>query len=190
MLLAGAAAPSLHAQTDYYLRAGLNGSGPLVRDFIVQDVTARQSLGPIVVLGLGRPIAARYGAGVEFTLGTASLHADYGNIRSDLGSMRTMSGLATLNGGIVARMRWRAGLGFLHYFAGNAASLLASGTTRLLVGAGIDVRQPMTRTFDLTMGAGYDFHRFNSPALQSHAFSGAQGVHRVSVSVGLARRLR
>lgn len=190
VVFAASAAPSLAAQTDYYLRAGVTGSSVLVRDFIAQDVDARPSPGPVLVLGLGRSIAPRYAAGIEIGLATAGLHADYGTTRGDLGPMRTASALAMLDGGIAPGVHWRAGLGFLHYFAGDQGGVFTSGTTRLLIGGGVDYRHPMLRAVDLMVGARYDFHRFTTPMLQSHGYSGAQGVHRISLSVGLARSHR
>lgn len=189
-LLAFAVTPRLAAQTDYYLRAGATAWGTLVGDFIAQDVRARPAVAPTLVAGLGRGITARYRAGLELTASSGGLHGEYGNVRSDLGSLRTASMLGILDGIVGAGVRWQAGLGFIHYFAGDEAGLLGSATTRLLVGGGLDFRRPLLAAFDLTVAARYDFHRFTSPALRSHAYSGAQGVQRVSLSVGLARGYR
>lgn len=186
-LLAAGATPRLAAQTDLSLRVGVTGSSALVSDFIAQDVNAKASVAPSVFLDIGHPIAPRYGAGVELAATAGSLHGDYGDIRTDLGSVRTASALALLDGGISDGLRWRAGLGLLHYFAGDEGSVLASGTTRLLVGGGLDYRRPVLSKWDVLMSARYDFHRFSSPALRAHGYSGAQGVQRVSLSVGLAR---
>jgi hypothetical protein len=186
-LLALAPAARLAAQTDYYLRAGATGWGTLVHDFIAADVDTKASIGPLVAVGLGHSIAPRYRAGVELTLSSSALHTDYGSVTTDLGSARTGSALAFLDGGVSGGLRWQAGLGFLHYFAGAAGGLLEESATRLLVGGGLDYRRPLLAAWDLTVAARYDFHRFNTPALKAHGFSGGQGVQRVSLAIGLAR---
>ena len=186
-LLAVAMTHRLAAQTDYYLRAGATAWGTLVGDFIAQDVRAKPGVAPMVVGGVGHSIAARYRAGLELTASSGSLHSEYGDVRGDLGSLRTASMLGFLDGMVAGGVRWQAGLGFIHYFAGDEAGILKSATTRLLVGGGLDFRRPLLAAFDLTVAARYDFHRFTTPALRSHGYSGAQGVQRVSLSIGLAR---
>ncbi len=186
-LLALAPAARLAAQTDYYLRAGATGWGTLVHDFIGADVDTKASVGPLLALGLGHSIAPRYRAGVELTLSTSPLRTEYGSVTADLGSARTVSALALLDGGVSSGLRWQAGLGFLHYFAGESGGLLEESATRLLVGGGLDYRRPLVAAWDLTIAARYDFHRFSTPALRAHGFSGSQGVQRVSLAIGLAR---
>ena len=189
-LLAVAMAHRLAAQTDYYLRAGATGSSTLVGDFIAQDVRTKAAVAPTLVAGFGHGIATRYRVGLELAASSGGLHSDYGDVHGDLGSLRTASMLGFLDGAVGGGVRWQAGLGFIHYFAGNEAGLLASATTRLLVGGGLDFRRPLLAAFDLTIAARYDFHRFTTPVLQSHGYSGAQGVQRVSLSIGLARGYR
>jgi hypothetical protein len=189
-LLATGVAPRLAAQTDYYLRAGAIGWGTLVHDFIAQNVDTKPSVGPTLFAGIGHTIAPRYRAGVELAASSGALRSEYGAVSGDLGSLRTASLLALLDGAISGGLRWQAGLGLLHYFAGDQAGLLASGTTRLLVGGGVDFRRPLLRSVDLTIAARYDFHRFTTPTLKSHGYSGAQGVQRVSLSLGVARGFR
>lgn len=189
-LLAVAVTHRLAAQTDYYLRAGATAWSTLVGDFIAQDVRTKPAMAPTLVAGLGHGIATRYRAGFELAVSSGGLHTEYGTVRGDLGSLRTASMLGFLDGAIGGGVRWQAGLGFIHYFAGNEAGLLASATTRLLVGGGLDFRRPLLAAFDLTIAARYDFHRFTTPALKSHGYSGAQGVQRVSLSIGLARGYR
>lgn len=186
-LLAAGAAPRLAAQTDVSLRVGVTGWSTLVHDFIAQDVDVKASVAPSIFLGIGHSIAPRYGAALELAATAGSLHSEYGAVRADLGSVRTASALALFDGGISGGLRWRAGLGFLHYFTGDEGSVLASGTTRLLVGGGLDFRRPVLSKWDVLIAARYDFHRFSSPALKAHGYAGAQGVQRVSLSVGLAR---
>ena len=44
--------------------------------------------------------------------------------------------------------------------------------------------------WDLMVSARYDLHRFTTEELEQRGFSQAQGVSRVSLSVGLARGIR
>lgn len=189
LLLAGLSSP-VRAQTDLSVRAGITGWGVLIHDFIAEDVDTRPSLGPMVSIGIGHPIAPRYGAGLELSVGTNNLHTDYGTTRNDLGTVRTASAVALLDGLVSSGLHWRAGLGALHYFSDSHAPFLTNGATRLLFVAGLDLRRPLLTSWDIMLAARYDFHRFTTAQLEAFGFSQSQGVQRVSVSVGLARRHR
>jgi hypothetical protein len=45
-------------------------------------------------------------------------------------------------------------------------------------------------SWDLMVSARYDFHRFTTDELKGRGFSQAQGVSRISLSVGLAQGIR
>lgn len=45
-------------------------------------------------------------------------------------------------------------------------------------------------SWDLMVSARYDFHRFTTDELERRGFSQAQGVSRISLSVGLSRGIR
>ena len=68
-LLVPAGASGLHAQTEYYARVGAVGASNLLRDVIVNEITVRQSIAPMIALGASLPIESRgYRVGLEGTL--------------------------------------------------------------------------------------------------------------------------
>jgi hypothetical protein len=176
------------AQTDYYARLGVTVATNLLRDAVVEVIHVRQSLAPTLALGASLPIAPAYRAGLEAILTTSGYHATQGSTESDLGTLRTGSVLLDLEGPIWKSITWRAGGGLISYWpADDEGVFLRGGTTRFLVGAGVDYRRPALSRWDLMVSLRYDYHRFTTDELVARGFSGSQGVQRVSASVGLAR---
>jgi hypothetical protein len=190
-LLLAAGTGALHAQTDYYARAGAMWSSVLVRDVLVTEVTIQQSIVPMVALGAALPIAPGYRAGIEATLTSGGLSAEQDGAEAELGTLRTASVLLGLEGPIWRTIRWRVGLGGLLYWPSEDRGIfLQGGPVRFLAGAGADWRRPVMPSWDLMISARYDVHRFTTDELERRGFSQAQGVSRASLSVGLARGIR
>jgi hypothetical protein len=187
LCIAGPAAAQ--SRTDYYARVGVGYGTRLVKDEIIQEVEVRQKLGPMVALGVSVPVAGKYGAGLEATLGSGGLKASENGTDSDLGTVRTGTLILGLDGPIWQQFRWRAGVGLISYWPKEDSGIfLRGGTTRFLAGGGVDYRRPALQSWDLMVSLRYDFHRFSTDELVARGFSGTQGVQRVSVSLGLARR--
>jgi hypothetical protein len=179
------------AQTDFYARLGLTVATKLVEDDILQQIEVRQSLAPTLALGVSFPFTPSYGAGLEATVTSSGFHSTESGNQTDLGTLRTGAVMLGLDGPIWRRVRWRAGVGLLGYWPTEESGIfLRGGTTRFLVGAGLDYQQPVFPRWDLMMSVRYDFHRFTTDELVARGFSGTQGVQRVSASVGLARGRR
>jgi hypothetical protein len=190
-LLLAAGAGVLHAQTDYYARVGVVGASRLVRDFLGSEISVRQSIAPMVALGASVPISPGYRAGVEATFASGGFDAEQDGSETDLGTIRTGSVLAGLNGPIWKSVRWCVGLGGLLYWPSDESGIfLQGGPIRFLAGAGGDWRGSVMASWDLMVSARYDFHRFTTDELERRGFSQAQGVSRISLSVGLARGIR
>jgi hypothetical protein len=188
VVLTAAGLSAAEAQTDFYARFGLTGSTKLLKDDILQEVEVRQSLAPTLVLGVSLPFTPLYGAGLEATVTSSGFHSTESGSQMDLGTLRTGSILLGLDGPVWRRLRWRAGAGLLSYWPADQRGIfLRGGSTRFLVGAGLDYRQPVWPRWELMMSLRYDFHRFTTDELVTRGFSGTQGVQRVSASVGLAR---
>jgi hypothetical protein len=176
------------AQTDFYARVGLTDATKLLRDDILQEITVRQSLAPTVVLGIAVPFTPLYRVGLEATVTSSGFHSSEDGTETDLGTLRTGSLTLGLDGPVWRQVRWRAGLGLLKYLpADDNGVFLQGGSTRFLVGAGLDYRRPIMSSWDLSAALRYDFHRFTTDELVTRGFSGTQGVQRVSISLGLAR---
>ena len=188
LLFFGFAAGPVAAQTDYYARIGLTGTTRLLKDNILQEITVRQSLAPTLALGVAIPFTPLYRVGLEATITSSGFHSSEGPTDTDLGTLRTGSLLLGLDGPIWRQFRWRAGVGLLRYWPTDRSGIfLQGGSTRFLVGAGLDYRRPVMSQWDLMCGLRYDFHRFTTDELVATGFSGSQGVQRVSLSLGLAR---
>ena len=190
-LLLAAGPGALRAQTDYYARLGVVGASTLVRDVLGTEITVRQSLAPMVTAGAAMPISPGYRAGVEASLASGGFDAEQDGGSTDLGTVRTASVLVGLDGPIWKSVRWRAGLGGILYWPSEDQGIfLQGGPVRFLAVSGADWRHPVLPSWDLMVSARYDFHRFTTDELERRGFSQAQGVSRVSLSVGIARGIR
>ena len=191
-LLLPASVSGLHAQTEYYARIGAVGANNLVRDVIVDEISVRQSIAPMIALGASLPIATRgYRIGLEGTLASGKFHSHEADSNIDLGTLRTATLMLDLEGPVYRNVRWHAGLGGIQYWPADKKGIfLSGGSARFLAGAGFDYRRPVLPKWDLMTSLRYDFHRFTTDELDSRGFSQTQGVSRVSLSVGLSRSTR
>jgi hypothetical protein len=186
-----AAASTSHAQADYYARLGLTISTKLMRDRLFQEIEVRPGLAPTLVLGAALPFTPTYRAGVEATLTRFGFEAREQDTDSDLGTLLTSALVLGIDGPIAARLGWRGGVGLIRYWPSQEEGIfLQGGSTRFLVGGGIDFRPAVMQKWDLMMSLRYDFHRFTTKELATRRFTGSQGVQRVSASIGLARARR
>lgn len=183
------------AQVDYYARLGATGSTALVRDVLFTPIETKPGIAPGLFAGISIPLAPDYSIGVEGAAshgsmsGTSDDPAGEPNESVDLGGLTTLTALATLEGRVAAHLRWRAGAGLIRYEPGESEGAFArGGTTRWLVGGGLDYRAPALASWDVMLSARYDFHRFTTPELRARGFTRTQGVQRGSLSIGLARR--
>jgi hypothetical protein len=183
---------ALHGQTDYYARLGAIGASNLLRDVIVDEITVRQSVAPMLALGASLPVGPRgYRVGVEGTLASGKYHSRESDENADLGTLRTISLLVNAEGPLPAGLRWRLGVGGIKYWPSDDEGIFQQGgPIRFLMGGGVDYRRPLLASWDFMTSARYDFHRFTTDQLDDRGFSQTQGVSRVSLSVGLARSLR
>jgi hypothetical protein len=192
-LLLSVAAQRAEAQIDYFARIGATGSTRLVRDVLFDPISTKVGIAPTLFAGLSLPIAPRYRFGIEGAVArgslTGSVESEEGEEDADLGSLTTLTGMAHLEGPLgIPPLRWRVGLGLVHYAAGEDLGAFAQGgTTRYLVGAGADYRRRWFGSWDLMVSARYDFHRFTTDELRARGFTQTQSVQRGSLSLGLAR---
>jgi hypothetical protein len=191
LLIAFPTGASAQARTDYYARLGITGSTSLIQDQVIDEIEVRSSLAPTLVLGAALPFAPTYRAGIEAALTTSGYQAREEDTESDLGTLRTISMVLGIDGPISGRLGWRGGLGLIRYWPSEDEGIFQrGGSTRFLVGAGVDFRPALMRSWDLMMSLRYDFHRFTTEELKARRFTGGQGVQRVSASIGLARASR
>lgn len=191
-LLLPAGVSGLQAQTEYYARLGAVGASDLLRDVIVNEITVRQSIAPMIAIGGSLPIGDRgYRAGAEATLASGGFHSREAGASTGLGTIRTGTLMLDLEGPILERFRWRLGLGGIKYWPKDDSGIfLQGGSLRLLAGAALDYYHPVLPRWNLMTSLHYDFHRFTTDELERRGFSQTQGVSRVSLSVGLSRSSR
>jgi hypothetical protein len=191
-MLLPAGVQGLQAQTEYYARVGAVGASNMLRDVVVDQITVRQSIAPMVALGGSLPIGpGGYRVGLEGTLASGKFHSTESAAETDLGTLRTGTLMLYLGGPIASAFRWSVGLGGLRYWPADKQGVFRSGgVTRFLAGAGLDYRRPVLPKWDLMTALRYDFHRFTTGELDRRGFSQTQGISRVSLSVGLSRSIR
>jgi hypothetical protein len=191
-LLLPARASGLPAQVEYHARLGAVGASTLLRDLIVNEITVRQSIAPMIALGASLPIGPLgYRVGIEGTLASGKFHSSESGSDTDLGTLRTATLLLGVDGPLFRAFRWHAGAGGIKYWPADEEGIFrAGGTTRFLAGAGVDYRRPVLPKWDLMTTLSYDFHRFTTGELETRGFGLTQGVSRVALSVGLSRSAR
>jgi hypothetical protein len=191
-LLLPARVSGLPAQVEYHARLGAVGASTLLRDLVVNEITVRQSIAPMIALGATLPIGPLgYRAGLEGTLASGKFHSSESDSDTDLGTVRTATLLLGLEGPLFRAFRWHAGVGGIKYWPADEEGIFrAGGTTRFLAGAGVDYRRPVLPKWDLMTTLTYDFHRFTTDELEARGFAQTQGVSRVALSIGLSRSAR
>ena len=109
-LLLPAGAPTLHAQTEYHARLGAIGASTLLRDVIVDEITVRQSIAPMLALGASLPIGTQgYRVGLDGTLVSGKFHSRESGSNTDLGTLRTATLQLGLEGPMHKGFRWHVG---------------------------------------------------------------------------------
>ena len=191
-LLLPASVSGLHAQLEYHARVGAVGASNLLRDLVVNEITVRQSIAPMIALGATLPIGPLgYRVGLEGTVASGKFHSSESGSDTDLGTVRTATLLLGVEGPIFRAFRWHAGVGGIKYWPADEEGIFqAGGTTRFLAGADVDYRRPVLPKWDLMTTLSYDFHRFTTDALEARGFGQTEGVSRVALSVGLSRGAR
>lgn len=179
------------AQVGYHAAVGATWSTDIVRDVILVPITTRPGIAPTLFIGADLPLNGLYRMGLELSAGTASLTTrtpSQPNSDLDQGRITTLGALANLSGQVTPGLRWRAGLGVLHYGGPDDAGIFAEGgTLRALFGAGLDYQLSTGHGWNPVISARYDYHRFSTKELRTQGFGLEQGVQRISVSVGVTR---
>ncbi len=188
VLLAAGSTPA-GGQADYYARVGVTGSTSLVQDVLFQDIVVRQGPAPTLTVGASLPISPRHRTGLELALASGGFERqETGLPDTRLGTLRTLTATLGLDGPIARGFRYRVAVGTLSYLPAEQDGIFRrGGPTNFLAGLGADWRRPIGARWDLVAAARYDYHRFTTDELAARGFSQAQQVHRLAVSVGLAR---
>jgi hypothetical protein len=182
------AATPASGQAFVRVSAGATFGTPFVKDFIAHPVEARQSLAPTGAVLVGWPIGHDVRLAAEARYARGNWQVDDDGTTDDIASLATLALALVADGPIGGGLRWEVAVGTLRYLPGEEIGLFANGgTARWLLGAGATWRSPVASTFELVVGARYDFHGFSTSALESAGYSRSQTVHRGGLTLGLER---
>jgi hypothetical protein len=191
VVLAVAASPlPASAQLSLRLGAGATLGNSLVSKATLYDdvVSLKTGVAPTLLVGVGYPIAPRYQLVAEARLASGSLTATTEAGESDLGSLRTTSVALLAEGPLPYHLRFQVGGGVIKYSPAEAAGVFADDAPmKPMVTAGLGWVRTLRPGLDLTAGARWDLHEFTTDALQRRGWSLAQRVHRLAITVGIAR---
>lgn len=178
----------IDAQAFVRVSAGVTGGTVLVQDFIVEPVSARQSIAPTGIVSVGYALSGGYRVALEARMAIGTLEIEDRGTTDDLGGLTTLGLMLVADGPIRGFFRWEAGAGMLRYQPENEIGIFSRGGPSLwIVGAGVAWSRPVSAAMQIVAGARYDFHPFTSDRLTADDYSSHQAVHRVGLSVGLER---
>jgi hypothetical protein len=180
---------ALAAQVRAAARLGGTWSSTLAEDEIGTPITVQTGIAPTLTLSASIPSGKKYRLGLETILSTSSVDAEDDNGSTDLGSLRTVTVLATAGGpAMVTGLHWQVGAGFIKYLPSDKDGLFRQGGPGRLIGSFLlELRRPLRPGWEWTVGARYAFHQFITKELESRGFSRPQAVHRAGLEVGVAR---
>lgn len=188
LAILGHAKPARAQQPDLYLQIGAQWAAPLLHDVIAgETITTQQSIAPMLRFGAGLPVAPKVGVGIEVTFATGGYHASEPDQTVGLGNITTLSFLGNLNGPIVARLRWRIGVGMIGTLPSQDTGIFLNGSCwNALFSAGLDYYLPALKKFDVMIGARVDTHSLTPSQTTAVGFGGTQWVPQVSLGAGLS----
>jgi hypothetical protein len=189
------AASSLSAQDatprriQWSARLAATASTKLLEDQVITpiDIKVGRAWGGLV--SASYPIDS---AGHRADLEVAYTSGPYSRLENDtttkLGTLRTATVTAGVEGLVSGDFWWRVGVGFLAYLPSEKTGIFQDGApTRLVYAAGLEYRRPLSGGWTVNVAARYDYHNFITQHLKNEGYGGAQGVHRLTLSLGVGR---
>ena len=178
----------LAAQGRYALSLGGIGSSPIVTDHIFNDIELQPALAPVVTLNGSWPVSKKARLGAEASFATGNLDTKESGQSIDIGTLRSLTVTGGVEAPLAKRLWGRLGGGFIKYLPAEEEGVFQDGgPLRWVLGLGRTIAGNGNRTGSGSLGLRYDFHRFTTDELVAQGFGGTQDVHRVMISVGIAR---
>jgi hypothetical protein len=178
----------LAAQGRYGLSLGGVWSTPIVTDHIFNDIDLQPALAPAVTLNASWPVSPKARLGAEASFATGHLNSKESGQSVDIGTLRTLTVTGGVEAPLVGKLWGRLGGGFIKYLpAEDEGVFQQGGPLRWVLGLGVDYRWQWKPRWQWVAGVRYDFHRFTTDELVAQGFGGTQDVHRVMISIGIAR---
>lgn len=179
---------SAAAQGRYSLALGASWSSPIVTDHIFQTIDLQPAIAPAVTLGASWPVSAKARLGGEVSFATGHLNTKENGQSSNIGTLRTLTVTGAAEGPVTHGVWWRLGGGFVKYLPAEDQGVFQDGgPIRWVLGLGADYRWQWKPHWQWVAGLRYDFHRFTTDELVAQGFGGTQDVHRLLLSIGIAR---
>lgn len=178
----------LSAQAFVRVGGGITASSNFLNDFIVEPVSARQSVAPTGLVAIGWQLPAGYRVGVEGRYAMGQWQVEDHGETDDVAALATLGIALFADGPIRPSLRWEVVAGKLSYRPEREIGPFSSGApSPWLIGGGISWIRPLADRLDLVIGARYDFHGFNTDRLDADNYSSSQAVHRGALTVALER---
>jgi hypothetical protein len=180
------------AQLRVGIQAGVTATSALLHDSIVQPITVQPGLAPSFAFTLETALDSTWSFSLGLGTAWSSLSQQSAGASQQVVPLTvwtpTVSLARTIRGPVVAR----ASIGAIVYDPDHSAgNLFSQGSPRdPLVGVAVDFRQTRSGGMRYAVELGYDAHQFTTSALRSDGFSGAQLVHRITLSVSISRLVR
>jgi len=177
------------AQVRIGLRAGMTGSSTLVTDSIVQSISARPAPAPNLGFTLENDLDSAWRVSLGFSTSWSQLSRRSVDSTEKIVPLTvwtpTVSLARVLPGSIIAR----ATIGAVAYDPDHTDGNLFSGGAPILplVGFGVGTERTVGNGLRMILELDYDLHQFTTTRLRDDGFSGAQTVHRLTLSLTLSR---
>jgi hypothetical protein len=186
----------LAAQATVRLAAGATMSTSLIQDgSLFSRLTP--TVAPDVSLAVSYPTGPGYRVVLEADLRHAGLDAvdndprepDY-QFKDRIGSLTTVDALLLVEGQVFGPLRWQAGGGVVFYRPGEREGVFQDGGThRWVIAGGLAWTHPMGPRWNALVQGRVDHQGFTTPTLVDRGYGESQSVQRLSLQLGVERRL-
>ena len=177
------------AQLRIGLRAGMTGSSALVTDSIVQPISARTAPAPNLGFTLENDLDSLWRVALGFSTSWAHLSRHSGDSSEVVVPLTVWTPTLSLSRVMPRSIIARAFIGAAVYDPEHTNGNMFSGGAPILplVGFGLGTERTLDNGLRVTLALDYDLHRFTTTRLRDDGFSGAQSVHRLTLSLTLSR---
>ncbi|MSR06464.1 MAG: hypothetical protein EXR93_05265 [Gemmatimonadetes bacterium] len=177
------------AQLRIGLRAGVTGSSALVTDSIVQRISARTAPAPNLGFTLENDLDSLWRVALGFSTSWAHLSRHSGDSSEVIVPLTVWTPTLSLSRVMLRSIVARASIGAIAYDPDHTDGNLFSGGAPILplVGFGLGTERTAGNGLRMIIELAYDLHRFTTTKLRDDGFSGAQSVHRLTLSLTLSR---
>ncbi|HEY3933153.1 MAG TPA: hypothetical protein VGL65_00900 [Gemmatimonadales bacterium] len=174
---------------------GRLAAGVTYSSSIVVDGTLNTKLRPALAPTISGAVTIPTGKGpfraiLEGTYGRAPLNVTADSLHDQLAAVGTVTTELLAEGPVRGELHWQVGGGAIFYLPSQRQGVFQNGGThRWIVAAGLSLQHPVTPTMDLLVTARIDSHQFTTGVLQARDYGTEQAVQRLSLLVGVTRRL-